>query len=98
MITKKLQSVTAALPMVTDGNKAACLRKPVDTKERLDAEAVLSVVLTVLMLAAMVPSAMAATLEEINQDEVFLKQQQRGTCTLASTAMMLRRAAHAPRR
>ena len=54
---------------------------------------ILSVVLTVLMLAAMVPSAMAATLEEINQDEVFLKQQQRGTCTLASTAMMLRRAA-----
>lgn len=40
---------------------------------------ILSVVLTVLMLAAMVPSAMAATLEEINQDEVFLKQQQRGT-------------------
>ena len=39
---------------------------------------ILSVVLTVLMLAAMVPSAMAATLEEINQDEVFLKQQQRG--------------------
>lgn len=54
---------------------------------------ILSVVLTVLMLAAMVPSAMAATLEEINQDEVFLKQQQRGTCTLASTAMMVRRAA-----
>ena len=49
---------------------------------------ILSVVLTVLMLAAMVPSAMAATLEEINQDEVFLKQQQRGTCTLASTAMI----------
>ena len=39
MITKKLHSVTAALPMVTDGNKAACLRKPVDTKERLDSEA-----------------------------------------------------------
>lgn len=54
---------------------------------------ILSIVLTVIMLLALVPSAMAATVEEINQDEVFLKQERSGTCTLASTAMMLRRTA-----
>ncbi len=46
-----------------------------------------------LLTAIMIPTAMAATADEINQTDVFLKQQQRGTCTLASTAMMLRRAA-----
>lgn len=54
---------------------------------------ILRIAMAVLMLAVMVPSALAATYEEINQDQVFLKQEQRGTCTLASTAMMLRRAA-----
>jgi len=54
---------------------------------------ILSIVLTVIMLLALMPSAMAATVEEINQDEVFLKQERSGTCTLASTAMMLRRTA-----
>lgn len=54
---------------------------------------ILSFVMTALMLAAFVPAAMAATTDDLNQPEVFLKQQQRGTCTLASTAMMLRRTA-----
>lgn len=54
---------------------------------------ILRIAMAVLMLAVMVPSALAATYEEINQDQVFLKQEQRGTCTLAATAMMLRRAA-----
>ena len=54
---------------------------------------ILRIAMAVLTLAVMVPSALAATYEEINQDQVFLKQEQRGTCTLASTAMMLRRAA-----
>ena len=54
---------------------------------------ILSMVMTVLLLAAMATTASAATYEEINQDGVFLKQERRGTCTLASTAMMLRRAA-----
>lgn len=54
---------------------------------------ILSIVLTVLMMIALVPTALAATKEEINQPEVFLKQEDNGTCTLASTAMMLRRTA-----
>ena len=54
---------------------------------------ILSIVLTVLMMIALVPTALAATTEEINQPEVFLKQENSGTCTLASTAMMLRRTA-----
>jgi len=55
---------------------------------------ILSILMTVLMLVALVPtSAMAATFEEINQQEVFLTQDRNGTCTLASTAMMLRRTA-----
>ena len=55
---------------------------------------ILSILMTVLMLVALVPmSAMAATFEEINQQEVFLTQENNGTCTLASTAMMLRRTA-----
>ena len=54
---------------------------------------ILRIAMAVLMLAVMVPSALAATYEEINQDQVFFKQSQRGTCTLAATAMMLRRAA-----
>ncbi len=53
----------------------------------------LSIILAVMLLAAMATTAGAATYEEINQDAVFVKQSQRGTCTLASTAMMLRRAA-----
>ena len=53
----------------------------------------MSIILAVMLLAAMATTAGAATYEEINQDAVFVKQSQRGTCTLASTAMMLRRAA-----
>ena len=68
--------------MVTDGNKAACLRKPVDTKERLDAEADSERGTDGFDAGGDGSIGMAATLEEINQDEVFLKQQQRGTCTL----------------
>lgn len=33
------------------------------------------------------------TFEELNEDEVFIKQSRRGTCTLASSAMIMRRAA-----
>ena len=54
---------------------------------------ILSIFLAGMMMAAMAPAALAATTEEINQEAVFLKQQERGTCTLASTAMMLRRTA-----
>lgn len=55
---------------------------------------ILSILMTVLMLMALVPtSAMAATFEEVNQPEVFLTQDNNGTCTLASTTMMLRRTA-----
>ncbi len=54
---------------------------------------ILSIVLTALMMIALVPTALAATTEEINQPEVFLKQENNGTCTLASAAMMLRRTA-----
>ena len=60
---------------------------------RLMQRRILSIFLTGLLMAAMLPTALAATAEEINQDQVFLNQSQRGTCTLASTAMMLRRAA-----
>lgn len=55
---------------------------------------ILSILMTVLMLVTLVPTAaMAATFEEINQQEVFLTQDRSGTCTLASTSMMLRRTA-----
>lgn len=54
---------------------------------------ILSVFLAGVMAAAMAPAALAATTDELNQDAVFLKQQQRGTCTLAATSMMLRRTA-----
>ena len=54
---------------------------------------ILSIVLTVIMMLSLGPTAMAATVDEINQDQVFLKQERNGTCTLASTAMMLSRTA-----
>jgi hypothetical protein len=55
---------------------------------------ILSILMTVLMFVALVPApAMAATFEEVNRQEVFLTQENNGTCTLASTAMMLRRTA-----
>lgn len=54
---------------------------------------ILRIITAVLALVMLAPAALAATYDEINQDQVFLKQEQRGTCTLASTAMMLRRAA-----
>ena len=54
---------------------------------------ILSFALTLLLMLTLVPSALAVTAEELNQDGVFLKQERSGTCTLASTAMMLRRAA-----
>lgn len=49
--------------------------------------------LTALLLTALFPAAFAANFEDINQPEVFLKQERNGTCTLSSCAMMLRRAA-----
>ena len=54
---------------------------------------ILSFILAALMLTALIPSALAATVEDINQPSVFLKQERRGTCTLVSAAMMLRRTA-----
>lgn len=54
---------------------------------------ILSVFLAGVLAAAMAPAALAATTDELNQDGVFLKQEQRGTCTLAATSMMLRRTA-----
>ena len=51
------------------------------------------ILLTALLLTALLPTALAASFEDINQPEVFLKQENNGTCTLASSAMMLRRAA-----
>ncbi|MBR5533737.1 MAG: hypothetical protein IKU62_02705, partial [Ruminiclostridium sp.] len=54
----------------------------------------MSILMMVLMMVSMVPAtAMAATFEEVNQDQVFLTQERNGTCTLASTTMMLRRTA-----
>jgi hypothetical protein len=35
----------------------------------------------------------SVTFEELNQEEVFIKQSRRGTCTLAASAMIMRRAA-----
>lgn len=51
---------------------------------------ILILMLTVFLLA---PSALAATRADIDNPSVFLKQERSGTCTLASTAMMLRRTA-----
>ena len=53
----------------------------------------LTAALAALMLLTLAPMALAATEKEIQEDNVFLKQQGRGTCTLAATAMMLRRTA-----
>ena len=53
----------------------------------------LTAALAALMLLTLAPMALAATEKEIQEDSVFLKQQGRGTCTLAATAMMLRRTA-----
>ena len=55
----------------------------------------LSTLLAVLLLLPLlVPAASAATREELDRPEVFLKQSApNGTCVLVSTAMMLRRAA-----
>jgi hypothetical protein len=49
--------------------------------------------MTALLLIALVPGAFAATREEIDQPQVFVKQEGSGTCTLASVTMMLRRTA-----
>lgn len=54
---------------------------------------ILRSIAAMLVLVMLAPAALAATYDEINQDQVFFKQSQRGTCTLAATAMMLRRAA-----
>lgn len=54
----------------------------------------LSLLLSILLLAAMAPAVLAAELPDIDESQVFIKQaRSSGTCTLASTAMMLRRAA-----
>ena len=53
-----------------------------------------STLLTLLLLAALTVPALAAELPSIDDPQVFIKQgRSSGTCTLASTAMMLRRAA-----
>lgn len=52
---------------------------------------ILTLMIAVLLLSTV--TVFAATAEELNDTGVFLKQSQRGTCTLASTAMMLRRTA-----
>jgi hypothetical protein len=49
--------------------------------------------MTALLLVALVPGAFAATREDIDQPQVFVKQEGSGTCTLASVTMMLRRTA-----
>ena len=50
--------------------------------------------LSLLLLIAMVPGALAAELPDIDETQVLIKQERStGTCTLASAAMMLRRAA-----
>lgn len=54
---------------------------------------ILSVILTLCLALSLSPSVFAATKEAIDQPEVFIKQEGRGTCTLAATAMMLRRTA-----
>ena len=54
----------------------------------------LSLLLTLLLLTALAPSVLAAELPSIDEAQVFIKQtRSTGTCTLASAAMMLRRAA-----
>lgn len=54
----------------------------------------LTVILTVLMSTTLFPMALAATTDDIDSPEVFIKQtRSSGTCTLASAAMMLRRVA-----
>lgn len=55
---------------------------------------ILATFLTLLLLAAVTSSVLAAELPSIDDPQVFIKQgRSSGTCTLASTAMMLRRAA-----
>ena len=55
----------------------------------------LTLCLTLLLLASLASGALAAgTIPDVDAPEVFLKQSRSsGTCTLASTAMMLRRTA-----
>lgn len=54
----------------------------------------LSLLLTLLLLAAMTPAVLAAEIPDVDDPQVFIKQSRSsGTCTLASAAMMLRRAA-----
>jgi len=55
---------------------------------------IISLLLTLLLLASLAPAALAADLPDIDETQVFIKQERSsGTCTLASAAMMLRRAA-----
>ena len=54
----------------------------------------LTLLLTLLLLSAMIPAVLAAEAPDIDSPEVLIKQtRSSGTCTLASAAMMLRRAA-----
>lgn len=53
----------------------------------------MSLILTACMTLSLSPAVFAATQEELDQPEVFIKQEGRGTCTLAATTMMLRRTA-----
>lgn len=57
---------------------------------------IIKIVITIMFLIVMsgnVSVADAATFDDINQSDVFLNQQGRSTCTLVSSAMMMRRAA-----
>ncbi len=55
---------------------------------------IVSTILTLLLLAALAPAVLAAELPSVDDPQVFIKQSRSsGTCTLASAAMMLRRAA-----
>ena len=54
---------------------------------------VLAAVMVITMLPGIVLEADAATFDDINRAEVFLKQKTDYTCTLAATAMLMRRRA-----
>ena len=54
---------------------------------------IILLIIVVILLYNGNSNAKAATFDDINQSEVFLKQQGKSTCTLSSAAMMMRRAA-----
>lgn len=58
------------------------------------AAGLLTVVLVLVLLSAGMVESHAATMDQINDGEVFLKQSRSGYCTLTSATMMLRRYAY----